>query len=300
MRLSILDQTPRGTDQSIEDAWAASLARVALVEALGFHRLWFAEHHGHAAFAGDAPLVLAQAALEASSTLRVGTGGVLLAFHPPEDVATVVAGIDRLHPGRLDLGLGKAVAPRDLFDEALRRLLAHAPAAPVWLLGTGAASAAAASALGLGYAHGHFFDPTDVAGALAPRRGHRDSLLAVRVVVDEDPTVAETHAAAIAAWRTRREAGAREPLPVRGESPSVPPTLHARFERNRAAVVGGTAESVLARLRALAEEAGVDEVMLTLPEPDPHRHAAQLQALGRAGRTLRTDRPAEELADVRH
>lgn len=83
MRLSLIDQSPRAAGQSVEDALRASLLRAAAADRAGLHRVWFAEHHRHAAFVADRPLDLAAATLVTTESVRVGSGGVLVRPPPP-------------------------------------------------------------------------------------------------------------------------------------------------------------------------------------------------------------------------
>ncbi len=111
VRLSILDQSPMTARQSPSEALTSSVERAQLAEDLGYERIWYAEHRGHKAFAGNDPLALAAAALDRTSHLNVGTGGVLIGFHDPDDVADRFTELDQLHPGRIDAGVGRANAP---------------------------------------------------------------------------------------------------------------------------------------------------------------------------------------------
>ncbi|MFC8919938.1 MsnO8 family LLM class oxidoreductase [Streptomyces sp. NPDC047821] len=118
-RLSVLDRsrTREGSDgpQALRDTVA--LARE--VEALGYHRFWVSEHHGVPGVAGAAPTVLAAAVAAATSTIRVGTGGVMLPNHQPLVVAEQFGVLESLFPGRVDMGLGRSVG----FTDGIRRAL---------------------------------------------------------------------------------------------------------------------------------------------------------------------------------
>lgn len=93
------------------------LARHA--EALGYHRFWVSEHHSVPGVAGSAPTVLAAAVAAATTTIRVGTGGVMLPNHQPLVVAEQFGVLESLHPGRVDMGLGRSVG----FTDGIRRAL---------------------------------------------------------------------------------------------------------------------------------------------------------------------------------
>lgn len=90
-------------------------------EALGYHRFWVSEHHSVPGVAGSAPTVLAAAVAAATSTIRVGTGGVMLPNHRPLVVAEQFGVLESLFPGRIDMGLGRSVG----FTGGIRRALGH-------------------------------------------------------------------------------------------------------------------------------------------------------------------------------
>ncbi|WP_405774516.1 MsnO8 family LLM class oxidoreductase [Streptomyces sp. NBC_00859] len=90
-------------------------------EALGYHRFWVSEHHSVPGVAGSAPTVLAAAVAAATSSIRVGTGGVMLPNHRPLVVAEQFGVLEALFPGRIDMGLGRSVG----FTDGIRRALGH-------------------------------------------------------------------------------------------------------------------------------------------------------------------------------
>lgn len=120
-RFSVLDRsrTREGHDAPRALRDTVDLAREA--EALGFHRFWVSEHHGVPGVAGSAPTVLAAAVAAATSTIRVGTGGVMLPNHRPLVVAEQFGVLASLFPGRIDMGLGRSVG----FTDGVRRALGH-------------------------------------------------------------------------------------------------------------------------------------------------------------------------------
>ncbi|MGH9088762.1 MAG: MsnO8 family LLM class oxidoreductase, partial [Acidimicrobiales bacterium] len=91
------------------------------VEALGYRRFWVAEHHGMPAVASSAPAVLLAHVAAATSTIRVGSGGVMLPNHAPLVIAEQFGTLEALHPGRVDLGIGRAPGTDALTARALRR-----------------------------------------------------------------------------------------------------------------------------------------------------------------------------------
>lgn len=281
-RLSLLDQSPAGPAGHAA-AIQASVRRARLAEELGLARIWFAEHHGHAAFAGTSPLVLAAAALGATETVRVGTGGVLVGFHSPHDVASAFRVLEQGFPGRVDAGLGRASADLGTYldhtAQVVHRLADGGPG--VWVLGVGRRSAVHADELGVGYAYGHFFNPTAPAEAFAGRERGLGDVLAVRVVVRDDEDEARRAADAFVGWRTRRDLGHNQPLPG-VVPPSTDPLAGLPADlvaRNAAAVLAGTPAQVVDRMSQLVDVSGAPEVMMTLPEPDEATHEHGLRSL---------------------
>ncbi|MFF4819294.1 LLM class flavin-dependent oxidoreductase [Kitasatospora sp. NPDC001309] len=200
---SVLDQGPRragtGTSELLDEA--VRLARH--VEALGFSRYWVAEHHAEAAVGISAPEIVIAHLAARTTRLRIGAGGMLLPNHSPLHVAEQFRTLEALHPGRIDLGIGRStgtghgptaallqrssLAP-DVFNGQLAQLLAFgghtalpdghelaavravptdAPLPEVFLLGGSPASAGTAARLGLGYAYlAAYQDPANAFTAL--------------------------------------------------------------------------------------------------------------------------------------
>ena len=184
---------PSGTPPADALRHTVALARAA--DELGYSRYWLAEHHNTGGLAGTAPEVLAAHVASATSRIRVGSGGVLLSHYSPLKVAEAFGVLSALFPGRIDLGIGRAVGADPVASAALqpgptaygddqfpRRVVdllgwlgggleADHPAAAVrampdgghrpdvWLLGSSPHSAGLAAALGLPYSFAHFITP---------------------------------------------------------------------------------------------------------------------------------------------
>jgi luciferase family oxidoreductase group 1 len=189
--LSVLDLATVATGSSPAQALAETTRLAAATEELGYHRFWVAEHHGMPAVASSAPAVLIAHLANATSTLRVGSGGVMLPNHSPLVVAEQFGTLEALHPGRIDLGLGRAPGTDQATARALRRTRdlgadrfpddvvelvnylapsdgppTHPSATPgrgylpeVWLLGSSLFSAQLAGQLGLPYSFAYHFAP---------------------------------------------------------------------------------------------------------------------------------------------
>ena len=190
--LSVLDLATVGTGSTPARALAETTSTVVEAERLGFHRLWVAEHHAMPAVASSAPPVLIAHLASATSTIRVGAGGVMLPNHSPLVVAEQFATLEALYPGRIDLGLGRAPGTDHVTARALRRTLdlsanqfpgdvkelikyllpsdgppSHPSPVPgegyapeIWLLGSSTFSAQLAGILGLPFSFAYHFAPT--------------------------------------------------------------------------------------------------------------------------------------------
>src|ERR1700710_1212701 len=201
--LSILDLAPVSSKGDTTEAlrYTTELARRA--EAWGYQRFWVAEHHNMPAIASSSPSVLMAHLAAATSTIRVGSGGVMLPNHAPLVVAEQFGTLESLHPGRIDLGIGRAPGTDQRTALALRRtveglsaedfpnefadvigMLAGDPnrlmAVPtpqelpqVWLLGSSGYSAQLAGMLGLPFSFAHHFSSANTLPAL---KLYRDSL----------------------------------------------------------------------------------------------------------------------------
>ena len=120
MRLSVLDLVPVRTDQSTSDALAATTHLAQTADRLGYTRYWLAEHHNMPAVAATSPPVLIAHLAAHTTQLRLGSGGVMLPNHAPLAVAEQFALLEAAHPGRIDLGIGRAPGSDPVTSMALR------------------------------------------------------------------------------------------------------------------------------------------------------------------------------------
>jgi luciferase family oxidoreductase group 1 len=195
LRLSVLDQSPVPEGSSGADALRNTLDLARLSDELGYHRYWVAEHHGGPMLASASPEVLIAEIAATTSRIRVGSGGVMLPHYSPLKVAETFSVLSALHPGRIDLGIGRAPgtdpmtmfalqqdrrqAAPDAFPQQLaellgylnddlpaehpfRRLASMLPGRPelpeTWLLGSSPQSAVWAAELGLPYSFADFIN----------------------------------------------------------------------------------------------------------------------------------------------
>jgi len=323
LQLSVLDQSPipKGGDAAEAVAETIKLARAC--EALGYRRYWVAEHHNSESFAGSCPEILIAKIAAETSTIRVGSGGVMLTHYSPLKVAEQFRMLELLSPGRIDLGLGRAPGSdqrtaqalqagpqgwgvdafpaqvylvRQFLDDAAGVALPddhpyrgiHAmprgPGRPeMWLLGSGLHSAVYAAELGLPFSHAYFINSDGSEEACAEYRARfRPSAWCARprISMGVAALVAETHeeAARLSAsrnlWAVRLLTGRPIPFPSPEEALNYPYTdqevtlLRAIQKRS----VVGTKEQVRAKLLALADAHGAEElVVVTITYDYPSR-----------------------------
>ena len=119
--LSILDRSHLRQGGTTRDALTETIARARHAEQLGFHRFWVAEHHGVPGVASAAPTVLLAGLTRETTTIRLGSGGVMLPNHQPLIIAEQFGVLDVLAPGRIDLGVGRSLGFIKPVRKALRR-----------------------------------------------------------------------------------------------------------------------------------------------------------------------------------
>ncbi|HVW79008.1 MAG TPA: LLM class flavin-dependent oxidoreductase [Alloacidobacterium sp.] len=204
--LSVLDLAPIKEGHTISETFQETLDLARHAEQWGYKRYWLAEHHNLASVACSATSVLIGYVAGGTSTIRVGSGGIMLPNHAPLVIAEQFGTLESLYPGRIDLGLGRAPGTDFPTMQALRRdlkngdnfpdLLAELrgllappkpgqavralPGAgldiPIWLLGSSGFSAQLAGQLGLPFAFaGHFMPQNTLAALDIYRRSFRSS-----------------------------------------------------------------------------------------------------------------------------
>ena len=204
--LSVLDLIPLADGSSSHQALRNSLELARRVDELGYSRYWFAEHHNMPTVVSTTPEIMIALTAEQTRHIRVGSGGMMLPNHAPLKVAESFKMLEALHPGRIDLGLGRApgtdpatalalrgsreALQADDFPDRLAELAAFGrgslavrnssatvtampsdvPLPPLWLLGSSDFSAQLAAMFGMGFAFAaHFSDFPPEASLLAYR-----------------------------------------------------------------------------------------------------------------------------------
>ncbi|QQR38487.1 MsnO8 family LLM class oxidoreductase [Devosia rhizoryzae] len=119
-RLSLLDKSPIGKGETAYTALRRTIAYAQQAEALGYTRFWVAEHHNTAELASSSPEILIAALATATSTIRLGSGGVMLQHYSPYKIAENFNLLESLAPGRIDVGIGKAPGGLPLSTRALQ------------------------------------------------------------------------------------------------------------------------------------------------------------------------------------
>src|SRR6476661_8563642 len=119
--ISVLELAPVGAGSTPADALAGAVDLARLAERLGYRRLWVAEHHNMPGIASSSPAVLIAHLAASTESIRVGAGGVMLPNHAALVVAEQFGMLEALHPGRIDLGIGRAPGTDPITAAALRR-----------------------------------------------------------------------------------------------------------------------------------------------------------------------------------
>ena len=251
---SVLDLAPIAEGSTAADALRNSASYAQAAERLGFQRFWLAEHHNRTGSASAATAVVIAHVAAATSSIRVGSGGIMLPNHSPLVIAEQFGTLASLHPGRIDLGLGRAPGTDMLTARALRRdvnaaaerfpqdvvelqayfepavegqAIRAVPGAgldvPIWLLGSSTFSAQLAAMLGLPFAFAAHFAPADLEAAFAVYRNRfrpSKALAAPHAMVAVNVLTADTDAEAQRLFTSQQQAflnlrrGRPGPLPA--------------------------------------------------------------------------------------
>ncbi|MFI6765371.1 MsnO8 family LLM class oxidoreductase [Streptomyces sp. NPDC050355] len=274
------------------------------MERLGYHRVWYAEHHHSPAIGAFPPVVLTAHSAASTSAIRLGSGGVLAPNHAPLALAEQFGTLAALNQGRIDLGIGRGPGT---FDETTARALRRGagpttdaeyrddvaailsflvdevaldPLPEPWLLASSTAGAALAASLGLPMALAHHIRPENTPAALERYRADFTPSRwceRPRVLLCVETVCAETEEEAVRRGEPMNvvKAGllkglSETPFPTPEEAAAHPFTAEER--RALAAFRGqqavGTPETVVTRLAQLADATGADELMLTTPVYD--------------------------------
>ncbi|MDR5899111.1 LLM class flavin-dependent oxidoreductase [Halomonas vilamensis] len=313
--LSVLDLAPIRQGGSAAETFANSVSLAQQTEQLGFTRFWLAEHHNIEGIASAATSVLIGHIAGNTSTLRVGSGGIMLPNHAPLVIAEQFGTLETLYPGRIDLGLGRAPGSDGMTMRALRRRLdsggddfpdqlaelrrylgtpepnqrvkaipGQETHVPIWLLGSSGYSAQLAAHLGLPFAFAAQFAPGYLFEALRLYRDnfrpseHLDrpyAMVGLPVMAAENDAMA--HYLATTAQQKFLNL-------IRGQrTQSLPPVEQldwtrmerAQVEQFLGAAIIGGPETVKAGLEDIQARTGADELMIN---SDFYDHADRLRS----------------------
>jgi luciferase family oxidoreductase group 1 len=240
--LSILDLAPVAPGQTPRESFAASVELARAAERSGYRRVWYAEHHNMASIASSATSVLIGHVADHTSSIRLGAGGVMLPNHSPLTIAEQFGTLETLHPGRIDLGLGRAPGSDQVTMRAMRRDATSSdtfpqdvlelqgylqgrsrvpgvqaiPGAgtdvPLYILGSSLFGAQLAARLGLPYAFASHFAPDALHAAVARYRAEFQAseqlaepyvIAGANVVAADDPAEARRQFEAVRRSRVR-------------------------------------------------------------------------------------------------
>lgn len=298
--LSVLDQSPITDHLDRTDALQESLRLAERAEREGYRRIWYAEHHHSMSFASPAPETMTALALERTTRIRVGTGGILLPLYTPQKVAETMGLLQQVHGDRVDIGIGSAALHTNDFPHKVETLLSRLPEGMpqtltepehrVWVLGAGGTSAPLAANLGTGYVQGHFLSPSSTPRGM---RAYWDgvgkrpgfAVIAVRAVTADTAEKAQRLAAATALWRARKDLNFDSAIPSldRAERDREwSDEERARAVTREAGIIHGTPEDVRDQLLALAEQHRASEIMVNTLTSDPADRDASYTLLAEA------------------
>ena len=316
--LSLLDFTSISAGQSPRDALAASVTLAQQAERLGYKRVWYAEHHNNARIACSSPSVFIAHVAAHTKHIHLGSGGTMLPNHAPLVVAEQFSLLETLHPGRIDLGLGRAPGTDHNTMLALRRspsssdrfpqdvlelqgyLTGNSQIAgveatpgrgtnvPLYILGSSQFGATLAATLGLPYAFASQFAPDSLQEAVAIyRREFRPSaqLAEPYVIAGVNVIVGETNADAQDQLRGAQRSlvsalqrNGRNLPDEEADAILASPPGHQIRHLLTYSAVG-TCSEVREYLQAFAKHADADELMVVLQSPTTSARLRTLESL---------------------
>jgi len=319
--LSILDLAAVNRGQSVGDALHACVTLAQRAERRGYERIWYAEHHNISSIASSATSVLIAHVAANTESIRLGSGGVMLPNHAPLTIAEQYGTLAELHPGRIDLGLGRAPGTDQVTMQALRRgVLAadtfpedvlelqgyltgnpriagvkatpgHGTNVPLYILGSSLFGAQLAAALGLPYGFASHFAPGALRQAVAIyRRDFRpsDQLAEPYVIAGVNVLAADTQEEADEQFlRVRRSRVGiilgrdREFTDEEADAILASPQGRQVEQMTHYSAVG-TPDVVRDYLRDFAVEADADELMVVHSSPSVEQRLRSIDLLADA------------------
>lgn len=300
MRLGVLDQMAQPKDATAEETAARTIEMAQYVEELGYERYWFAEHHGTKGLASSSPEIMMATVAAKTTSLKVGSGGILLPQYSAYKVAAQLFQLQVLFPGRIEAGVGRSPGG----NETIRSLLADGKpnqlgdypnkltdlirflskegkirAAPraedspsLFSLGLGENSAELAARMGIGYVYGHFINPSRGKEAHQTYRANfRQGLLkhpvrrsAIFVICGETDEQAEELAISQDVWLLNVEKGLDSQVPSIEEAKAKSWTdkEKVKMRENRKRMIVGGREKVKSELIHLSKRYQCDDWLI--------------------------------------
>ncbi|MBF6076620.1 LLM class flavin-dependent oxidoreductase [Nocardia beijingensis] len=309
VHISVLDTAPITQRSNARKALCNSVELAQVVDDLGYHRYWVPEHHGMSGVASAAPAVVVERVASVTRRIRVGAGGVMLPNHAPIVIAEQFGTLEAFHPGRIDLGLGRALGgPRDIadrvrsehertakpFEDQVQELLelfdadngdGRAAAVPavgnrpeIWMLGSGDHTARIAGSLGLPFVAAHHLKPLNAVAAVRTylRTFQPSSLypaprisISVAVLVAENDERAQWLAGSLRMKIAQRRLGRPIQLPSPETAEAHGYATSRDTDDELTNVIVGAAATVLPQLQALVDATGADELLIKTDLFDP-------------------------------
>jgi luciferase family oxidoreductase group 1 len=315
VKLSVLDLSPIVEGGTAAQSFRNTLDLARHVEALGYHRFWLAEHHNIPSVASAATAILIEHVASGTRTMRVGAGGIMLPNHSPLVIAEQFGTLESLHPGRIDLALGRApgsdqitaaalrrtpqagdLFPQDVMelmsyfrddpDNAVRAVPGAGLEVPIIILGSSLFGAQLAAHLGLPFAFASHFAPQLLMQAIETYRTRfrpSDRLERPYLILGANVVAAETDEAARYLFTSYEQSfvnlrrGRPMPIPPPVEHYELPltPIERAQLEPVLAMAMVGGPETMRRRLREFIATTGADEIIIASQLFD---HAARLRS----------------------
>ena len=319
--LSLIDFATVYSGERPADSYHRSVALAQKAEALGFSRIWYAEHHNMPTISSAAPAVLISHVGAHTQRIRLGAGGVMLPNHAPLTIAEQYGTLAELYPGRIDLGLGRAPGtdlrtlqalrrepqdaeafPQDVLElqgyltgnsriPGVQAMPGAGTAVPLYILGSSLFGAQLAARLGLPYAFASHFAPASLEEATSLYREQfepSDQLSEPYTVAAVNVTAADT--AQEAAEQTeqvhRRRVAAMVGRGKRLSDEELDLLMDSPAGQQVIAMLRytaqGTGEVVREYLEDFAHTAQADELMISLQSPSPQQTCRSLEILAEA------------------
>ena len=318
----MLDLASIGEGQSVGEALEATVVLAKSAESLGYNRIWYAEHHNMATIASSATAVLIAHVAANTKSIRLGSGGIMLPNHSPLVIAEQFGTLGALHPGRIDLGLGRAPGsdqttfralrrdprasdafPRDVLElqaflsdesriEGVNATPGRGTNIPLYILGSSLFGAQLAAHLGLPFAFASHFAPQALHQAIAIYREHfepSEQLQEPYVMAALSVMAADSMEAAQEQFELRRRAWVRAMF-GRGRAPLTEEDVDAVLASSQAAMLDqmftytalGTIDLVREFVDDFQQHTGADELITVHQAVSPQFRLRSLELLAQA------------------